>query len=365
MAQAIHDGRVPADADARPAEALRDVRLSSTVTAVRLLPGGAGVEVEVEGQVRGAAGESSGAAALERGERGRIAMAGCRPGREAARPPSLAQGLRPPLRPTMRPPHPPALQAKPLWAHAVVCTLPLGCLQKGTVRFEPALPGAPPLPLPRWAGPGRRGRMPPAEGRCTPAACPPVMPYSLSLLPRALRCAPPLPAEYKQEAIRRLGMGTEDRVAMLFDEARRCCCCACMHVWQRAPAALPCPPPALRLAWRPLRWAPFPPHSGCPAPLPAPPSVQCFWPAAPHFLRPVSGRYTFANMHALGVTNVLCAWVRPDVSWRGSCGCPRAMLGVAPGAGGAAGARLGRVGGASRAAGGRALARPLLALVPP
>jgi hypothetical protein len=31
-----------------------------------------------------------------------------------------------------------------------------------------------------------------------------------------------------------------------------------------------------------------------------------------YFLRPASGRYTFANLHALGVERVLCAWVRPD-----------------------------------------------------
>ena len=38
---------------------------------------------------------------------------------------------------------------------------------------------------------------------------------------------------------------------------------------------------------------------------------KAFWPAAPHFLRPVSGRYTFANLHALGIDGVLAAWVRP------------------------------------------------------
>lgn len=38
---------------------------------------------------------------------------------------------------------------------------------------------------------------------------------------------------------------------------------------------------------------------------------QVFWPEEQHFLRPVRGRYTFANLHALGVGNVLCAWVRP------------------------------------------------------
>lgn len=64
-----------------------------------------------------------------------------------------------------------------------------------------------------------------------------------SLLASPLRPLPPTPphaADYKQEAIRGLGMGTEDRVAMLFDEvmrlywgswgaARSGCCLA----WQR------------------------------------------------------------------------------------------------------------------------------------
>ncbi|KAL4420498.1 hypothetical protein ABPG75_010154 [Micractinium tetrahymenae] len=118
---------------------LRDVRTSSVVRAVRLLEGGVGVEVETDTETYS--------------------------------------------------------------AHAVVCTLPLGCLQKGDVAFEPPLPG------------------------------------------------------YKQEAIQGLGMGTENRVAMLFDEV--------------------------------------------------------FWPEGQHFLRPVDGRYTYANLHALGVGNVLCAWVRP------------------------------------------------------
>lgn len=45
--------------------------------------------------------------------------------------------------------------------------------------------------------------------------------------------------------------------------------------------------------------------------------MQAFWPEQPHFLRPTTGRYTFANMHALGVTNVLSAWVRPAVSAMG------------------------------------------------
>jgi monoamine oxidase len=89
-----------------------------------------------------------------------------------------------------------------LEAHAVLVTLPLGVLKKGSVKFSP-----------------------------------------------------PLPA-YKQAAIAALGMGTENRVAMLF--------------------------PAL------------------------------FWPADVYFLRPTLGRYTFSNLHALGVERVLCAWVRPD-----------------------------------------------------
>ena len=49
--------------------------------------------------------------------------------------------------------------------------------------------------------------------------------------------------------------------------------------------------------------------------------LQRFWGEQPHFLRPVQGRYTFANMDALGIDNTLCAWVRPAVSyadiWRG------------------------------------------------
>ena len=42
-------------------------------------------------------------------------------------------------------------------------------------------------------------------------------------------------------------------------------------------------------------------------------ALQVFWPATQHFLRPVTGHYTFSNVHAMGVTNVLCAWVRPEV----------------------------------------------------
>ncbi len=71
---------------------------------------------------------------------------------------------------------------------------------------------------------------------------------------QSVEFSPPLP-DYKLEAINGLAMGTENRVAMLFD-------------------------------------APF-------------------WPETPHFLRPLSGDYTFANVHALGVPNTLCAWVRP------------------------------------------------------
>lgn len=46
----------------------------------------------------------------------------------------------------------------------------------------------------------------------------------------------------------------------------------------------------------------------------SPVRLQVFWPEGQHFLRPVKGRYTFANLHGLGVGNVLCAWVRPAVS---------------------------------------------------
>jgi monoamine oxidase len=89
-----------------------------------------------------------------------------------------------------------------LRAHAVLVTLPLGVLQRRCVAFTPPLP------------------------------------------------------PYKQAAIDALGMGTENRVAMLF------------------------------------------------------PSL--FWPGDVFFLRPESGRYTYSNLHALGVERVLCAWVRPD-----------------------------------------------------
>ena len=36
-----------------------------------------------------------------------------------------------------------------------------------------------------------------------------------------------------------------------------------------------------------------------------------FWPTQNHFLRPIFGKYTFANMHAILGNRVLCAWVRP------------------------------------------------------
>lgn len=51
VVEALWDGRAAAAVGAPP-QPLRDVRLRSVVTAVRLLPGGVGVEVEVEGQVR-------------------------------------------------------------------------------------------------------------------------------------------------------------------------------------------------------------------------------------------------------------------------------------------------------------------------
>lgn len=108
--------------------------------------------------------------------------------------------------------------------------------------------------------------------------------------------------------------------------------------------------------WAPARWRPgclgrvegFPParnacsHAQLTAST-APPAhhLQVFWPAEQHFLRPVGGRYTFANMHALGVQSVLSAWVRPEVRGRGSAA--RARLGGAA---------------ASCAAGGRAACNP-------
>ncbi len=46
----------------------------------------------------------------------------------------------PPL-PPAAPAMPAVLQEEPLRAHAVVCTLPLGALQRGSVAFDPPLPG--------------------------------------------------------------------------------------------------------------------------------------------------------------------------------------------------------------------------------
>jgi hypothetical protein len=92
----------------------------------------------------------------------------------------------------------------PVRAHAAVVTLPLGVLQAGAVAF-----------------------------------------------------APPLPP-FKLAALQGLAMGTENRVALLFD--------------------------------------------------------QPFWPLQPQVLRPCAGRYTYLNLHAMGVPNVLCAWVRPEAA---------------------------------------------------
>lgn len=149
MAQAIHDGKVPAAPGAPPPQALRDVRLNTTVAAVRLPTSGVGVEVVVEGQ------------------------------------------------------------EEPLWAHAVVCTLPLGCLQKGTVAFEPPLPGT----LACCCRVALGGWLHPLASAACFCLCPPLSTTA------PLASTPLLPAEYKQQAIQQLGMGTEDRVAMLFDEA--------------------------------------------------------------------------------------------------------------------------------------------------
>lgn len=94
------------------------------------------------------------------------------------------------------------VKGKPkLTADAVLITLPLGVMQSRSVRFEPEL---------------------------CPAKC---------------------------KSFDRMGMGTENRVAMVFHNV--------------------------------------------------------FWPENTHFLRPVFGNYTFANLHALMGNNVLCAWVRP------------------------------------------------------
>lgn len=53
------------------------------------------------------------------------------------------RGSAPSRRSLTAPPLPPAAAClQTLRAHAVVCTLPLGCLQHGGVSFEPPLPGA-------------------------------------------------------------------------------------------------------------------------------------------------------------------------------------------------------------------------------
>jgi hypothetical protein len=44
--------------------------------------------------------------------------------------------------------------------------------------------------------------------------------------------------------------------------------------------------------------------------------VQVFWDEKAHFIRPVTGAFTFFNGHAMGLTNVLSAWVRPEVMAR-------------------------------------------------
>ena len=153
------------------------------------------------------------------------------------------------------------LQEAPLHAHALVCTLPLGCLQRSTVRFDPPLPGAccmgawcsvcssPPSSVTAF-------HLAAAPCACTLAArsshlhCllanPTAAGVSFSSLlgtqstwgmmqgwacgvpgpscrQRAPPCQPALAphcgtAGYKQDAIQGLGMGTENRVAMLFDE---------------------------------------------------------------------------------------------------------------------------------------------------
>lgn len=226
VVDALREGRVDRQREPEP---LQDVRLSTAVTAVRLPESGVGVEVEVAGQVRawwGGKGEGRAPPLSTPGGAGEQLL-------RALHHNGRCRALR-------TCPH--AAQEEPLRAHAVLCTLPLGCLQKGTVRFEPPLPGV------------RAGSQP--ERR--PAACGAVRSACLRVLRRrpgsalavqaaaaALSAASwpsrprPLPgcvAEYKQEAIRGLGMGTEDRVAMLFDEVR-----SNMH-------ALPAVPPPLLAA---------------------------------------------------------------------------------------------------------------------
>lgn len=76
--------------------------------------------------------------------------------------------------------------------------------------------------------------------------------------PARVRFEPPLPP-FKLGALERLRMGTENRVALLFQE--------------------------------------------------------CFW-GAEHFLRPVDGAYSFFNNDALGLRGVISAWIRPQAVQR-------------------------------------------------
>lgn len=113
----------------------------------------------------------------------------------------------------------------------MVCTLPLGVLQQGGVAFDPPLPGKLAAKLFRvhlanrpailcYAYNGTALKQ--ALGSTCRFLC--VLPYSAA----CRHLGSTMHAEYKQTAIHGLAMGTENRVAMLFDKARTCTA-ACAH----------------------------------------------------------------------------------------------------------------------------------------
>lgn len=175
---------------------------------------------------------------------------------------------------------------EPLAAHAALVTLPLGVLRHGAVQFCPPLP------------------------------------------------------QYKQDAIRDLAMGTENRIVLLFPKVCECVCvcdcgafCFCGHACCQAHAYISNASVAIMVRGCllavsiPFRSAHVHAVAEADAPTRRPTkkptktsahrlggASQAFWPAEPHFFRPFEGRYTLFNLHALGVDNVLSVLVRPSVS---------------------------------------------------
>ena len=116
-------------------------------------------------------------------------------------------------------------------------------------------------------------------------------------------------------------MGTENRVAMLFDQVRAALLFG-LTVWapQLLPPVFGAAAPALPALLFPARDFPSHPPTGPTCPAAADHPLQAFWPEDTHCLRPLTGRYTYSNLHALGVPNVLCACVQPEVRAGGKSG---------------------------------------------